>query len=128
MSLRELCTRCALCCDGTLFNQVALLADEVRTVTEAGLTTQLRADGRPCLKHPCEALDGHVCTVYGSRPGACHQFLCLLGAAYLGAAFRDGDAALDDALEKIAEARRRVASEGRAGADAYLRQYFLGDG
>lgn len=82
--LSALCTSCGLCCDGTLFTQVPLTADEAGLLRARGLT--LRAlDGRPpALPQRCAALDGRCCTIYAERPAGCRRYRCMLHAALAG--------------------------------------------
>jgi hypothetical protein len=90
-----LCPQCALCCDGTLFADVALLsaaeADQLR-----GLALPLKTvRGKPRLPQPCAALEGCRCRIYPERPTRCRAFECALllkaraGEVSLGAALRE---------------------------------------
>src|SRR5690242_4738886 len=59
-----LCTRCGLCCDGTLFADVELSGRREATKLEVlGLRIDEDAD-RPLLLQPCAALRNRRCTVY----------------------------------------------------------------
>jgi Fe-S-cluster containining protein len=99
-----LCTRCALCCDGTLFADVELAgAREATKVEILGLRVDEDAD-RPLMLLPCAALRDRRCTVYAHRPQCCRTFECRL--------LRDagrGAVSTADAVERIEEARARVA-------------------
>ncbi|MGA0437617.1 MAG: YkgJ family cysteine cluster protein [Limisphaerales bacterium] len=62
----ELCTRCGMCCDGTLFASVAL--DE----------TEKSRLGRELLPQRCVFLNGGCCQIYAQRPSRCQVFQCQL--------------------------------------------------
>jgi hypothetical protein len=74
-----LCTRCGLCCDGTLFADVELAGRAEATRLEVlGLEIE-DDDGRgQLLVQPCAALHGTRCTVYAHRPSCCRTFECRL--------------------------------------------------
>jgi hypothetical protein len=64
-----LCTRCGLCCDGTLFADVELASRAEATRVEAlGLEIE-SDDDAPLLVQPCAALRGRRCSIYVHRPG-----------------------------------------------------------
>lgn len=100
----RLCTRCALCCDGSIFDDVELAGEAEATAAEAmGLTVEI--EERPLLLQPCTALDGRRCTVYAHRPGCCRTFECrLLQQANAGQL--DADAALEIIRRTLACATR----------------------
>lgn len=104
--LSELCQRCGLCCDGTLF---------ARTPLAAGEAAGLRARGVPCADgaapQPCAALDGRRCTIYAARPASCRRYECLLHGA-----LAEGEVTLDEALEVVADTRARLAAGEDVGA------------
>jgi Fe-S-cluster containining protein len=99
-----LCTRCGLCCDGTLFADVELSGRREATKLEIlGLEIDDDAE-RPLLVQPCAALRDRRCRVYAHRPGCCRTFECqLLRDA------RGGTVDVGLATERIAEALARVA-------------------
>lgn len=75
-----LCTRCGLCCDGSLFADVELAGrDEVSSLELLGLEIE-DPDGehRGLLIQPCRALEGTRCGVYPHRPDCCRTFECKL--------------------------------------------------
>lgn len=70
MSLEALCTRCARCCNGSMFPATQL---------EPGERVRF---GCAELPQPCPKLGAdRRCTVYASRPAACVGFLCPTAAA-----------------------------------------------
>ena len=73
-----LCTRCGLCCDGTLFADVELASRAEATRLE-GLGLEIESDDdAPLLVQPCAALRGRRCSIYAHRPGCCRTFECKL--------------------------------------------------
>jgi len=84
----DLCTACALCCDGTLFGSVKV-EDEDRPHLRLPLV-----DG--ALAQPCAALVDRRCSVYAERPASCARYACeLLKQVEAG-------------VVRVAEARDRV--------------------
>jgi Fe-S-cluster containining protein len=107
-SLTEtLCTRCGLCCDGSLFADVELAGRAEATRLEAmGLDIDDDDESGALLPQPCAALRGKRCSIYAHRPGCCRTFECRL--------LRDvqrGAISVERAGEVVAEALERI---GRA--------------
>lgn len=100
-----LCTRCGLCCDGTLFCDVELtgLAEATR-LERLGLDVDADDADVELLALPCGALRGTRCRVYAQRPQCCRTFECRLLQDT-----RRGAVAGDAALARIAAARAQVA-------------------
>lgn len=74
-----LCTRCGLCCDGTLFADVELASRrESRRMEDLGLRIDEDAGEAPLMLLPCAALRGTRCSVYAHRPECCRTFECAL--------------------------------------------------
>lgn len=102
-----LCTRCGLCCDGTLFGDVELTGPaEAARLEILGLDVDTDDADAELLALPCAGLRGTRCSVYAHRPQCCRTFECrLLQEA------RRGVVTTELALVRIAEARvqlRRV--------------------
>jgi Fe-S-cluster containining protein len=99
-----LCTRCGLCCDGSLFADVELAGPAEAVGLEVmGLEIEDDDAGGGLLLQPCAALRGKRCGIYAHRPECCRTFECGL--------LRDvgrGTVDVKRAEELIAEARRRV--------------------
>ena len=99
-----LCTRCGMCCDGTLFADVELSgrAEAVR-LEIMGLDVDVDESDVGLLSQPCAALKGTRCGIYAHRPNCCRVFECqLLQDA------QNGTVTADEALGRIVEARRRI--------------------
>lgn len=100
---QSLCTRCGLCCDGSLLGDVEIAgAREAKRLESLGLELEEDGDG-PVLAQPCAALTGCRCTIYRWRPRSCRAFECaLLGRV------RRGEVGLDAALHEVEQARARI--------------------
>ena len=99
-----LCTRCGLCCDGSLFADVELAGPaEAAGLEMMGLEIEDDdADGR-LLVQPCAALQGKRCGIYAHRPECCRTFECRLLQDV-----RSGAVGMERAGEHIAEALKCV--------------------
>ena len=69
----SLCLKCGLCCDGTMFQVVAVTPEEAARLEGK---VDLTAD-RTKLVQGCRALEGCKCGVYLERPAVCRAFKCL---------------------------------------------------
>jgi len=99
-----LCTRCGLCCDGSLFADVELAGrDEAAALEVMGLEIEDDEPGGGLLVQPCRALRGKRCGIYPHRPECCRTFECRLLQDV-----RRGAVAVERAGELIAEALKRV--------------------
>ncbi len=99
-----LCTRCGLCCDGSLFADVELAGRAEATRLEAmGLEVEDDDPGGAQLLQPCAALQGRRCSIYEHRPECCQTFECRLLQDV-----RRGAVDVDRAKEHIAEALQRI--------------------
>ena len=103
-----LCTRCGLCCDGSLFADVELAgAHEAAGLEVMGLAIEEGdRDGVHLLLQPCRALKGTRCSIYEHRPGCCRTFECRLLQEV-----RRGAVSVEEALGKIAEAKISLKSQ-----------------
>jgi uncharacterized protein len=99
-----LCTRCGLCCDGSLFADVELSGPAEATRMEAmGLAVEEDDADDALLLQPCRALRGTRCGAYAHRPECCRTFECRLLQDV-----RRGAADVPRARRRIAETRRRI--------------------
>ncbi len=99
-----LCTRCALCCDGSLFADVELSGTREATGLEIlGLEVDDDDADGPRLSLPCAALRGTRCGIYAHRPGTCRSFECRLLRDVRG-----GVVGVEQAGERITEAQKRI--------------------
>ncbi len=100
----RLCTRCALCCDGSLFADVELAGRAEATRMEVlGLEVEDDDTDGELMVLPCVALQGTRCGVYTHRPKCCRTFECKLLKDV-----RRGEVGVERALGHIAEAFRRI--------------------
>ena len=111
-----LCTRCGLCCDGTLFADVELAGRaEAARLEVLGLEIEDDDTSAPLLVQPCAALRGRKCGIYEHRPGCCRTFECrLLQDAQRGAVSVDSArATIAEALGLVRSAKTLLADLGR---------------
>jgi Fe-S-cluster containining protein len=74
-----LCTRCGLCCDGSLFADAELAARETTALEVLGLEVEDAGQGEPALlSQPCAAFKRKRCSIYPHRPNCCQTFECRL--------------------------------------------------
>lgn len=99
-----LCTKCGLCCDGTLFADVELAGQaELARLEIMGLDVENESRHSGLLSQPCAALRGTRCGIYAHRPKCCRVFQChLLQSAQRGAV------TVERALVQIADAREQI--------------------
>jgi Fe-S-cluster containining protein len=99
-----LCTRCGLCCDGSLFADVELASRAEATRLEAmGLETEDDDPNGALLLQPCLGLQGRRCAIHAHRPECCRTFECRLLQNV-----RRGTVDVEQAQEQIAEALTRI--------------------
>jgi Fe-S-cluster containining protein len=111
-----LCTRCGLCCDGTLFADVELAGRaEAEGLEVLGLEIEDDDTPAPLLVQPCAALRGRKCGIYEHRPGCCRTFECrLLQDAQRGAVSVDSArATVAETLGLVRRAKRLLADLGQ---------------
>src|SRR6185295_20157193 len=98
-----LCTRCGLCCDGSLLDDLELSRGEGQRLEILGLDVEDAEDGKGALmSQPCGALRGKRCSIYAHRPRCCRVFECqVLHDVQRGALD------LERAREVVAEALKR---------------------
>lgn len=73
----NLCTQCALCCNGTLFVDVRLIAsDSVVALESCGVSVWKRRGAQSRFHQPCACLQRRQCRIYESRPNHCRAFEC----------------------------------------------------
>lgn len=99
-----LCTRCGLCCDGSLFADVELTgATEAAGLEIMGLEIEEDDKSGGLLIQPCGALQGKRCGIYLHRPECCRTFECRLLQDV-----RCGAVGVDEAVELIAKAVKQI--------------------
>ncbi len=119
-----LCTRCGLCCDGTLFAEVELSGRGEATQLEA-MGLDIDSDGAlESLPLPCAALKGTRCSVYAHRPHVCRTFECrLLKDVRAGeVTVEQAGALIGEAHEQLAHLRTLLAALGQRASRLPLRE------
>ena len=100
----RLCAACGLCCNGVLFHTVQLQpADSAKELAALGLKLK-RKKGENFILQPCPQYRESQCSIYAVRPQRCRLFECRQLKRIAA-----GEITAEMALEKIAEAQRRVA-------------------
>lgn len=100
-----LCTKCGLCCDGSLFDDVELAGRaEAAKLEVLGLVMDEDDPDGVVLLQPCGALRGKLCSIYAHRPECCRTFECALLQNV-----RRGAVGVERAGEHVADALQRVA-------------------
>lgn len=94
----SLCLTCGMCCDGTMFQVVAVTPEEAARLEGQ---VELTAD-RSKLVQGCRALSGCKCGVYEQRPAVCRAFKCLVLAS-----LEEGKLSQAEAQEAIADVLSR---------------------
>lgn len=105
-ALSDLCVQCGLCCNGSLFDFVAISETEASACQSMGLSVVEKA-GRLGLRLRCGALQGATCTKYEVRPSGCRSFVCALGKQ-----LDAGQVTAEAALAVVREAQARVLALG----------------
>ena len=120
-----LCTRCGLCCDGSLFADVELAgrAEATRLETMGLEIEDEDADGELLLQ-PCRAFQGKRCAIYAHRPECCRTFECrLLQDVRRGAVgLERATERIARTLEQIGRVRKQLAHLGRRDGRLPLRE------
>ena len=99
-----LCTKCGLCCDGTLFADVELAGTaEVNRLENLGMDIENEPRNTGLLSQPCAALRGTRCSIYAYRPKCCRVFECDLLQNT-----KSGAVTVERSLEQIADAREQI--------------------
>jgi Fe-S-cluster containining protein len=100
----QLCTRCGLCCDGSLFADVELAGREATAMEILGLDVEADDPDGMVMSQPCLALKGQRCSIYEHRPQCCRTFECRLLQNV-----RRGAESVQSAAERIADTRANIA-------------------
>jgi Fe-S-cluster containining protein len=102
--VEQLCQKCGLCCNSTLFADVELRAgDAAAKLRQAGLTLFQKRPGKLAFAQPCACFDGVNCKIYAERPRRCRTFECGLLKR-----LERGETTTPAALKKIAAAKARA--------------------
>jgi len=97
---QNICIKCGLCCDGTLFSY-AYLKDSETLTSPYLFRTFILQEGRKAFKLPCCYLKDKKCSIYNNRPySICAEFKCkLLNAVENGeTTYSDAIAIVDETI------------------------------
>ncbi len=120
-----LCTHCGLCCDGTLFADLALVGvREARRMEDLGLRLDEDSDEAALMLLPCAGLKGTRCTVYAHRPRCCRTFEChlLLDAQRGAVSVATARATIDETRAQVAQVKALLAKLGDRRTELPLRE------
>ncbi len=107
-----LCTRCGLCCDGTLFNAVKVGPKEIAPLEQLGMV--IDQSTAPQFSQPCVYNVDRCCAIYANRPATCRNFACALLKGVRAGTFSlpAAEAVVDYALALRAKAMATASSPG----------------
>jgi hypothetical protein len=93
---QQLCKKCGLCCNGTLFGFVQLVDEDMLHVV-ARIPDFNIQDSKKSFKQPCRYFKENLCSIYCSwRPRACAIFVCKLLVRY-----RQNKVSFEEAVDVI---------------------------
>ncbi|NBB22956.1 hypothetical protein GVN20_26605 [Runella sp. CRIBMP] len=101
VSEQQICIKCGLCCDGTLFEHAALQAGEHGSLPEKIVDNYRKLKDEEVFLLPCHYFDGK-CTIYDQKKAVvCSAFRCqLLKDFSMGQISKDNaDKIVSDALK-----------------------------
>lgn len=79
---RNICVKCGLCCDGTIFTQARLNYEDAPTACKAKGIELIEVGGNDSIYLPCSRLTNKTCSIYRDRPSVCKNYKCKLLTAY----------------------------------------------
>lgn len=93
----ELCRRCGLCCDGSLFGRVPLGPEEsIAQLQAAGFQIQPDETNRQTFAQPCPQYQNCQCRMYDQRPRKCREFECKVLSRFV-----NGEIDMEEALRRV---------------------------
>ncbi|MES2137311.1 MAG: YkgJ family cysteine cluster protein [Pseudomonadota bacterium] len=99
-SSSDLCNACGLCCNGVLFDHVAIEAGESEQVARLGFALSTAKEGGERFAQPCPMFRNNCCSIYADRPGSCRGYRCELLKK-----LEAGEIGFDAAIGRVAEAK-----------------------
>ena len=72
----SICTKCGLCCDGTIFNTVSVSEHEKQRL--GGVLNVAQTGNGGAFDLPCCAFKSGLCSIYQEKPSACAKYRCKL--------------------------------------------------
>lgn len=107
---QQLCKKCGLCCNGTLFGSVRLTDEDMQHITEH-IPDLIIQDSKKPFKQPCRYYQGKSCSIYsGWRPNACSTFVCKLLIRYRQKkiSFTEAINVIEQTVERAEHVRKRL--------------------
>ncbi|MEZ4445235.1 MAG: YkgJ family cysteine cluster protein [Polyangiaceae bacterium] len=120
----NLCERCGLCCDGTLFESVEIEGTALSALARHRLPIVTTTQGVK-LPLPCVKLAGTRCSIYDERPARCRDYRCeLLRGLDAGRVSEAAAEAVVAEARRLRDAVRAALPPGRSwwSAEAELRR------
>lgn len=65
-----------MCCNGTLFNYVTLMPDDLPKLAKYPQLRFKERNGQTTFDEPCVLHTGTGCSAYDDRPGTCSRYIC----------------------------------------------------
>jgi hypothetical protein len=101
--LIDLCSSCGMCCNGTLYNYVTVVPDDLPKLEKyPQLQLKIRNE-QATFDEPCVLHTGKGCSAYDDRPATCSRYMCTLLRAV-----EDEEVTEEEALLLIKEGRALV--------------------
>jgi uncharacterized protein len=109
----NLCKKCGICCDGTLFGHVVIPPSDVLKTKKLGIPFSKNSDGDFIFQQGCPRFVNLSCEVYSERPHACIEYACKLQKEVKNGTikYEDGLKIVEQVKEYTAWVRATLVSE-----------------
>lgn len=74
----DVCSKCGICCNGTLFSYVSVYPEEEEFAKSLGFELIDKGRSKLCIRLGCVKYVDDACTTYLKRPRKCHTYYCVL--------------------------------------------------
>lgn len=109
---QQLCQKCGLCCNGTLFGFVRLV-DADRLHTKSHFHDCVVRDNKSTFKQPCQYYKDNSCSIYTAwRPQACSIYVCKLLIRYRQKKISSAEAVnlIEKAVAQAEQVRKKLST------------------
>lgn len=115
--MSDLCLKCNLCCNGSLFARVPVTEEERERLPDD--LEFFHRDGNLRMRLPCPRLGGDgECTVYRDRPTVCRTYHCKLSKRVEGREISEDSAlAIVAEIKAVQKAATNLAKQAMGGDD-----------
>jgi hypothetical protein len=114
----DLCVGCGLCCDGTLFKNGEVVAEDQYEPLEPYVVDMFVEGEKSFFRQPCPYFDGTCCINYEGRFTVCRTFQCELLKSC-----RSGQTDWTQAKAVVVEAQKLIATARSCGNEAVSYEY-----